>query len=111
MKIAVLNGSPKGMTSVTMQHVLFLKKKLPQHEFTILNVCQKIKKPDDDRQAFQNILDSVAASNGVLWKFPLYYLPVHAQWLTVRQGHILLAFLACNCPAAPFVYNCGRGVP
>jgi multimeric flavodoxin WrbA len=80
MKIAILNGSPKGMTSVTMQYVLFLKKKLPQHEFTILNVCQEIKKLEDDEQAFRAVLDCVAASDGVLWAFPLYYMLVHAHY-------------------------------
>ena len=80
MKIIVLNGSPKGMTSVTMQYVLFLKKKLPQHDFTILNVCQDIKKLEGDQQAFQAVLDAVAASDGVLWAFPLYYQLVHANY-------------------------------
>ena len=46
---------------------------MPQHEFTILNVCQEIKKLEDDQQAFQAVLDSVAAADGVLWAFPLYY--------------------------------------
>jgi multimeric flavodoxin WrbA len=80
MKIVVLNGSPKGMTSVTMQYVLFLKKKLPQHEFTILNVCQEIKKLEDNHAAFQEVLSSVAAADGVLWAFPLYYMLVHAHY-------------------------------
>jgi multimeric flavodoxin WrbA len=80
MKIVVLNGSPKGMTSVTMQYVLFLKKKLPQHEFTILNVCQEVKKLEDNSQSFQEVLNSVAASDGVLWAFPLYYMLVHANY-------------------------------
>jgi len=80
MKIVILNGSPKGMTSVTMQYILFLKKKLPQHEFAILDVCQEIKKLEDDQQAFQEVLSSVAASDGVLWAFPLYYMLVHAHY-------------------------------
>jgi multimeric flavodoxin WrbA len=80
MKIVVLNGSPKGMTSVTMQYVLFLKKKLPQHEFAILNVCQEIRKLEDNQQAFQEVLSSVAASDGVLWAFPLYYMLVHGNY-------------------------------
>jgi multimeric flavodoxin WrbA len=63
-----------------MQYVLFLKKKLPQHEFTILNVCQEIKKLEGDQQAFQAVLDAVAASDGVLWAFPLYYQLVHANY-------------------------------
>jgi multimeric flavodoxin WrbA len=80
MKIAVLNGSPKGMNSVTMQYVLFLQKKLPQHEFVILNVCQDIKKLEDDQQTFQEVMHAVESSDAVLWAFPLYYMLVHANY-------------------------------
>ena len=38
MKIIVLNGSPKGDISVTMQYVHFTQKKFPQHELKILNI-------------------------------------------------------------------------
>jgi hypothetical protein len=48
MQITVLNGSPKGMTSVTMQYVLFLQKKHPKHEFRILNICHDIKNLEDN---------------------------------------------------------------
>ena len=80
MKIVILNGSPKGMTSVTMQYVLFLRKKLPQHEFTILNVCQDVKKLEGDEQAFLEVQKTVAESDGVLWAFPLYYMLVHGDY-------------------------------
>ena len=80
MKIVVLNGSPKGMTSVAMQYVLFLRKKLPQHEFAILNVCQDIKRLESDEPHFLEAIQSVAESDGVLWAFPLYYLLVHGDY-------------------------------
>ncbi len=72
MKIAVLNGSPKGMTSVTMQYVLFLRKKLPQHEFTILSVCHDIKKLEEDEAAFGEVIRAVEAADAVLWALPVY---------------------------------------
>ena len=72
MKIAVLNGSPKGMTSVTMQYVLFLKKKFPRHEFTILSVCHDIKRLEEDEAALGETIRTVEAADAVLWAFPLY---------------------------------------
>ena len=42
MKITVLNGSPKGITSVTMQYIHYIQKQFPQHELKILNVSQNI---------------------------------------------------------------------
>lgn len=76
MKIVVLNGSPKGMTSVTMQYVLFLQKRYPQHELRILNVCQEIRKLEEDEVAFGEVIAAIRASEAVLWATPVYVLLV-----------------------------------
>jgi multimeric flavodoxin WrbA len=76
MQIAVLNGSPKALTSVTMQYVLFLQKKFPQHTFHILNVCHDIKKLEESQDAFQEVLAVVQAADVVLWATPVYVLLV-----------------------------------
>ena len=80
MKIIVLNGSPKGNISVTMQYVQFIQKRFPQHELKIINISQKIKKIEKDGKAFQEIIDQVRSSDGVLWAFPLYFLLVPSQY-------------------------------
>ena len=80
MKITVLNGSPKGMTSVTMQYVHYIQKKFPQHELKIINIAQRIKKIERDERAFQDILAEVRASDGVLWACPVYYFLVPANY-------------------------------
>lgn len=66
MKIAVLNGSPKGSTSVTMQYVNFIQKKFPQHELKILNISQRIKAIENDKEEFLKIIKEVKSSDGVL---------------------------------------------
>lgn len=76
MKIVVLNGSPKGMTSVTMQYVLFLQKRFPQHELRILNICQDIKKLEENEDAFQEAMGAIDSSDAVLWATPIYVLLV-----------------------------------
>lgn len=43
MKVLVLNGSPKGKDSITLQASLFLKKRFPEHDYQILHVGQQIK--------------------------------------------------------------------
>ena len=80
MKITVLNGSPKGDTSVTMQYVYYIQKKFPQHKLKILNVSQRIKRLERDEQAFQGILDEVQSADGVLWASPVYFLLVPSQY-------------------------------
>ncbi len=80
MKITVLNGSPKGEQSVTMQYVGFLQKKFPQHELKIVHIAQRIKILEQNEQLFQEVLDEVKTSDGVLWAFPLYFLLVHGSY-------------------------------
>ncbi len=80
MKIVVLNGSPKGDISVTMQYVHFLQKKFPQHELKILNISQRIQVIGKDEKAFRETIDEVRLADGVLWAFPLYLLLVHSHY-------------------------------
>ncbi len=80
MNITVLNGSPKGEQSVTMQYVFFLQKKFPQHTFSIQHVAQRLGKLERDQAAWQAVCDDVAAADGILWAFPLYYMLVHAEY-------------------------------
>lgn len=80
MKIVVLNGSPKGDVSVTMQYVKFIQKKFPQHELKILNVCQLIKINESNDKSFQEIVAAVRSADGVLWAFSLYVFLVHSNY-------------------------------
>lgn len=80
MNIIVLNGSPKGELSVTLQYVRYLAKKYPQHDFSILHIARNIQQIENDRQRFTAVIDQVAAADLVLWSFPLYYLLVHAHY-------------------------------
>ena len=80
MKIAVLNGSPKGEVSVTMQYVHFLEQRFPEVEFKFFDVALKIKKLEKDDKAFGEVIEGVAAADAVLWAFPLYFLVVCSQY-------------------------------
>jgi len=80
MKIVVLNGSPKGDISATMQYVHFLQKKFPEHELKILNISQRFQVIEKDEKTFLEIIDEVRLADGVLWAFPLYLLLVHSHY-------------------------------
>jgi len=80
MKIVVLNGSPKGDVSVTMQYVNYLIKKYPQHEYKTVNISQRIKAIEKNQKEFDQIIADIQAADGVLWAFPLYILLVHAHY-------------------------------
>jgi len=80
MKIAVLSGSPKGETSVTFQYVRFMQKQFPEHEFVSFHISPRIKKLERDEAAFQEIVEQIRLSDGVLWAFPLYIMHVPANY-------------------------------
>ncbi len=80
MKIIVLNGSPKGKASVTMQYVNYIQKKFPQHELKILDIAQKIKRIEKNENTFQDILKEIKSADGVLWAYPLYVFLVASQY-------------------------------
>jgi len=80
MKIIILNGSPKGAESVTMQYILYIKKKHPEHEYNIINIAQTIKKIENDEKRFEDIILRVKESDGIVWGFPLYVMLVCSQY-------------------------------
>lgn len=69
MKILVLNGSPKGENSITLQTVSFLQKKFPAHEFEVLHVGQRIKMLEKD---FAQAAESLKRADVILFSYPVY---------------------------------------
>ncbi|WP_273321475.1 NAD(P)H-dependent oxidoreductase [Vallitalea guaymasensis] len=81
MKIVVLNGSPKGNISVTIQYIHYIQKKFKQHELKIINISQKINQIEKNAEAFHSIISDIKSSDGVIWAFPLYVFTVHSNYL------------------------------
>ena len=69
MKFLVLNGSPKGNYSITLQTVNYLAALHPEHSFKVLNVGQKIKALEKN---FAPARDAVAEADALLFSYPVY---------------------------------------
>ena len=69
MKILVLNGSPKGQYSITLQTVLYLQKHYPQHSFEVLHVGQRIKTYEKD---FAPVAEAARQADLLLFAYPVY---------------------------------------
>jgi multimeric flavodoxin WrbA len=80
MNIAVLNGSPKGEQSVTLQYARYAAKKFPGHSFRFFPIAQNIRKLEKDEAAFEEVMKAVKEADAVLWAFPLYFLLVSSQY-------------------------------
>ena len=79
MKITVLNGSPKGEISVTLQYVKYIQKKHPDCEYEDFHIGREIKSIERKPELFARIIEEVAGSDGVLWCTPVYLLLVPSQ--------------------------------
>ena len=81
MKIIVLNGSPKGEYSITLQYVKFLQKVYTAYDFQVLHVSQKIKKLVKNEEYFNDMIEDVRKADFILWIFGLWVLAVPAQYM------------------------------
>ena len=69
MKILVLNGSPKGDYSITLQTSIYLSKLHPEHEFQYLNVGQRIKALEKD---FSEAEKMIKDADLLIFSYPVY---------------------------------------
>ncbi len=69
MNILVLNGSPKGKYSVTLQTVRYLEVQNPGHSFMVLNVGQTVKALEKD---FTPARTAIEQADVLLFSYPVY---------------------------------------
>ena len=72
MRILVINGSPKGPMSVTLQYVAFIQKKRPDIVWEIVHAGKDIRRMERDGGAFDRVLRAVKAADGILWSSGVY---------------------------------------
>lgn len=76
MKICVINGSPRGKNSVTLQTLLYLEKRFPAHEFDFLNVGAGIQSFERD---MSGAVEAIRSAELLLFSYPVYTFLVPSQ--------------------------------
>ena len=76
MRILVLNGSPKGENSVTLQTVRYLEKRFPEETFDVLHAGQRIKALEKD---FTEAETALKVADLLLFSYPVYTFLVPSQ--------------------------------
>ena len=76
MRILVLNGSPKGENSITLQTVRYLEKRFPKETFEVLHVGQRIKSIEKD---FSKAEEALKNADLLLFCYPVYTFLVPSQ--------------------------------
>ena len=76
MRILVINGSPKGENSVTLQTVLYLEKHFPEHRFVYLHAGQRVRALEKD---FSPAAVELEQAELLLFAYPVYTFLVPSQ--------------------------------
>ena len=84
MNFLVLNGSPKGKYSITLQTSLYLEILHPEHSFEIYNVGAKIKLLEKD---MSDLKSAIEKADVLVFSYPVY------TFLATAQMHRLIELL------------------
>lgn len=76
MNICVVNGSPRGENSLTLQTSLYLEKRYPEHTFTVLPAAAAIHRLERD---FSEAVTALEAADLILFSYPVYTFLVPSQ--------------------------------
>ena len=91
MTILVLNGSPKGENSITLQTVRYLAALHPEHTFDVLHVGQRIKALEKD---LSPALSAMEKADLLLFSYPVYTFiapyPLHRFIELVKESGVSL---------------------
>ena len=69
MNILIVNGSPKGKYSVTLQTLNYLAFRLPEHKFSVIHAGQQIKKIQRDFSSSKKALEE---ADLIVFSYPVY---------------------------------------
>ena len=92
MEIVVINGSPAGENSITLQTVEYLKALFPQHTYTTLHVGRQIRSIERD---FSQARAALEGAELILFCYPVYTFLVPSQMHRflelIKEHHVDLA--------------------
>lgn len=76
MKILIVNGSPAGDESITLQTLLYIQKHFPGHDWTQLNVIQQLHALERD---FAPAAEALREAELIMFSYPVYTFLAPAQ--------------------------------
>mgnify|MGYP001317783964 FL=1 len=79
MKLAVINGSPKGEKSVTLQHLRWWQAAGGAAELEVIHVSLEILALTRSTARLAAVLDTIRAADAVIWSTPVYHHLVPSQ--------------------------------
>ena len=83
MEFLILNGSPKGENSITLQTVLYLARLHPEHHFSLLHAGRN---PGAWERRAEALARRIAAADCVVFCYPVYTFLIPAQLMRVLEA-------------------------
>lgn len=80
MNWLILNGSPKGELSVTMQSMKYLEKTHREDHFEYIHVVKELNTFEAQQDKLEALGRQIHKADAVIWAFPLYHMLVHAAY-------------------------------
>ena len=81
-KVVIINASPKGEYSLTLQYAKYLVTREPDIHWSILHVGEQLTDMEYDKAWFKESLDLLQACKAVIWATPVYTMLV--PWQLIR---------------------------
>lgn len=107
MNVLVLNGSPKGKYSITLQTAEYIKARHPEHTFNVLHVGQTIHALERD---FSPAVSAIENADLLLFSYPVYTFITPAQLhrfieLLKSSGSVLTGKFASQITTSKHFYD------
>lgn len=87
MNILIINGSPKGKNSITLQTCLYIKKHFPEHKYAVIQAGIMINKYEKD---FGNAAGLINKADLIIFSYPVYTFVAPSQlhrFVDLMIGH------------------------
>lgn len=85
IKILVINGSPKGVHSLTLQHSLYMLGQEKDVEYKVLQAGEALSKIDFEQSWLEAAIADIEWSDAIIWNTPVYTMLVPWQLIRLFQ--------------------------
>lgn len=85
IKILIINGSPKGVHSLTLQHSLYMVGQEKDIEYKVLQAGEALSKIDFEQSWLKSAIADIEWSDAIIWNTPVYTMLVPWQLIRLFQ--------------------------
>jgi multimeric flavodoxin WrbA len=89
IKILVVNGSPKGEHSLTLQHSLYMLGQEKNVEYKVLQAGEALSKIEFEESWLESAMGDIEWSDAIIWNTPVYTMLV--PWQLIRLFQLIKA--------------------